>query len=315
MMHSIVTGCAGFIGSNLCDRLLAEGQQVIGIDCFTDYYPRHIKQANMAQALQHPHFQFINQDILDLNWIELLNGCQVAFHQAAQAGVRSSWGSKFAEYTRNNIEATQVILEAAKDSPSLERLVIASTSSVYGDAETMPTPETACPKPVSPYGITKLAAERLASLYHKNFGVPVVMLRYFTVYGPRQRPEMAFSKFIRAISQQQPIELYGDGEQSRDFTFISDVIEANLKAAQFPNTEGEIFNIGGGCRVSLRDAIEQIAAIIGQPAHYVERQPQAGDARHTSADITKAQKILGYEPQVDLETGLTKQIYSCKNYE
>lgn len=314
-MRAIVTGCAGFIGSHLCDRLLAEGHEVIGIDSFTDYYPKHIKEANIEQAWQHPHFKLINRNILELDWTELLAQSQVVFHQAAQAGVRSSWGSKFAEYTRNNIEATQVILEGAKDSPSLERLVIGSTSSVYGDAETLPTPETACPNPVSPYGITKLAAERLASLYHKNFGVPVVMLRYFTVYGPRQRPEMAFSKFIRAISQQQPIELYGDGDQTRDFTFVSDVVDANLKAAKVPNIEGEIFNIGGGCRVTLRYAVAQIAAIIGHPSRYIEERPQAGDARHTSADITKAQKILGYEPQVDLETGLTKQIYSCKKYE
>lgn len=307
-MLAIVTGCAGFIGSNLCDRLLAEGHEVIGIDCFTDYYATHIKQANIEQALQHPRFQLINRNIIEIDWIKLLDKSQLLFHQAAQAGVRSSWGTQFTEYTRNNIEATQVILEAAKKSDNLQRLVMASTSSVYGDAETMPTPETACPKPVSPYGITKLAAERLASLYHKNFGVPVVMLRYFTVYGPRQRPEMAFSKFIRAISQQQPIELYGDGEQSRDFTFVSDVVEANLKAAFVPDIAGEIFNIGGGSRVTLRHAVEQIGSIIGHPVRYLKEDSQPGDARHTSADITKAKKILGYTPQVDLLTGLSKQI-------
>lgn len=309
-MTVIVTGCAGFIGSHLCDRLLSEEHTVIGIDCFTDYYPKQIKEANIAKALKHPKFQLIDQDILDLDWSKLLVNCQYIFHQAAQAGVRSSWGKQFSDYTRNNLEATQVILEAAKENKSIERLVIASSSSVYGDAETMPTPETTCPLPVSPYGITKLAAERLASLYYKNFGVPVVMLRYFTVYGPRQRPEMAFAKFIQAIAQQQPIELYGDGRQSRDFTFVSDIVEANWRSSQVDNIGGEIFNIGGGNPVILRDVIEQIGAIIGKPVNYIERQAQAGDARHTSADITKAQQVLGYNPQVNLESGLAEMIAS-----
>ncbi|PMB18576.1 UDP-glucose 4-epimerase, partial [Fischerella thermalis CCMEE 5319] len=217
MAKSIVTGAAGFIGSHLVEALLKRGEEVIGIDEFNDYYDPTIKRKNIAHLQNHPRFTLVEGNIQFLDWKTLLKNVDVIYHQAAQAGVRASWGEGFRAYTERNINSTQVLLEAAKDTPSLKRLVFASTSSVYGDAETLPTHEEVCPKPVSPYGITKLAAERLCGLYHKNFGVPFVSLRYFTVYGPRQRPDMAFHKFFKAVLTDEAIPIYGDGQQTRDF--------------------------------------------------------------------------------------------------
>jgi nucleoside-diphosphate-sugar epimerase len=236
-----------------------------------------------------------------------LQGVEVLFHQAAQAGVRASWGDGFRQYTERNINATQIILEAAKETPSLQRMVFASTSSVYGNAETMPTPETLCPQPVSPYGITKLAAERLCWLYHQNFNVPVTALRYFTVYGPRQRPDMAFHKFFQAAIAGKPIGIYGDGKQTRDFTFISDAVAANLAAAVVPEAVGEVFNIGGGSRVVLLDVLDTMEKVIGKPIERSHQGLARGDARHTAADVTKARTILGYNPQVSLAEGLAQE--------
>ena len=291
MTNTIVTGVGGFIGSHLAETLLNQGDKVIGIDEFNDYYNPTLKRQNISQFQEHPGFQLIENDIQSLNWSELLVDVDIVYHQAAQAGVRASWGGGFRDYTERNINATQIILEAAIDAPNLKRLVYASTSSIYGDAETFPTPETVCPQPVSPYGITKLAAERLGKLYHQNFGVPCVYLRYFTVYGPRQRPDMAFHKFFKWILQDQPISIYGDGQQTRDFTFIGDAVAANLLAAIVPSAIGEIFNIGGGSRVVLAEVINIMEGIVGRPIkkNFVEKA--RGDARHTSADISKARKI------------------------
>jgi len=308
-LTSVVTGCAGFVGSHLTERLLAEGHRVIGVDCFTDYYSREVKLSNLAAALQHPNFRLIEADILALDWTALLPGVTFLFHQAAQAGVRASWGLSFGHYTRHNIDATQVLLEAARSTPGLRRFVFASTSSVYGDAETYPTPETLAPRPVSPYGITKLAAERLGQLYWRNFGVPFVALRYFTVYGPRQRPDMGFHKFIRAALDRRPLEIYGDGLQTRDFTYVEDIVEANLLAARCPGPiEGEVFNIGGGSRVALNVVLELIAHLSGESLHLAMQPRQPGDARHTAADIQKANHVLGYHPRRTLRTGLQHQI-------
>ncbi|TAE48569.1 MAG: NAD-dependent epimerase/dehydratase family protein, partial [Oscillatoriales cyanobacterium] len=229
-MSNIVTGAAGFIGSNLVETLLNQGEQVIGVDEVNDYYNPELKRKNLAHFEKHPNFKLIEGNILSLDWKPLLANAEVIYHQAAQAGVRASWGYGFRSYTERNINATQVLLEAAKDAPQLKKFVLASSSSVYGNAETFPTSETACPQPVSPYGITKLAAERLASLYHHNFGVPATILRYFTVYGPRQRPDMAFHIFFKSILRGEAISIYGDGQQTRDFTFISDCVAANLAA-------------------------------------------------------------------------------------
>jgi nucleoside-diphosphate-sugar epimerase len=303
----IVTGAAGFIGSHLVEALLEQGETVIGIDEINDYYDPGLKRQNLAQALAHPQFELIEANILNLDWSALLPGTEVVFHQAAQAGVRASWGQDFHFYTERNLNATQVILEAAKMAKELKRLVYASTSSVYGNAETLPTPETICPQPVSPYGITKLAAEQLCWQYYQNFQVPVTALRYFTVYGPRQRPDMAFHKFFRAILNQQPIPIYGDGEQTRDFTFISDAIAANLAAASVPGAVGEVFNIGGGSRVVLNQVLDQMEAVVGSPIKRTYQERARGDARDTSAEITKAKTILQYAPQVKLEEGLRRE--------
>jgi nucleoside-diphosphate-sugar epimerase len=311
---SVVTGCAGFIGSHLCERLLAENHRVIGVDCFTDYYDTQIKWHNLERSLAHPNFELIQADLNKLDCAKLLHTADYLFHQAAQAGVRSSWGQSFHQYTRCNIDATQNLLEAARHAPSLRRFVFASTSSVYGDAETFPTSEALAPRPVSPYGITKLAAERLGQLYQANFGVPFVALRYFSVYGPRQRPDMGFHKFINAILAGKKIDVYGDGCQTRDFTYVSDIVEANLKAATTPKSvEGEVINIGGGERAVLNDVLALLGELSGCSVRRNVLQQQAGDARHTAADITKAQGLLDYYPCVNLAQGLTQQIASLRS--
>lgn len=307
MTKTIVTGAAGFIGSHLVEALLKQGQQVIAVDQFNDYYDPRLKHKNLAHLQNSPQFTLITGDIQDLQWSELLKDVEVIYHQAAQAGVRASWGAGFRHYTERNISATQVLLEAAKDAENLKRFVFASTSSVYGDAETLPTHEQIPPQPVSPYGITKLAAERLCMLYHKNFGVPIVALRYFTVYGPRQRPDMAFHKFFKAVLQDEAIPIYGDGQQTRDFTFVSDAIAANLAAATVPEAVGEVFNIGGGSRVVLAEVLDTMAEIVGKPIRKNYISKAMGDARHTAADVSKARQILGYQPQVSLREGLTQE--------
>ncbi|MBD2137175.1 GDP-mannose 4,6-dehydratase [Anabaena sp. FACHB-1237] len=307
MNKIIVTGAAGFIGSHLVEALLKQGNEVIGIDQFNDYYDPFFKWKNISNFQNLANFTLIEGDIQSLEWQPLLEDVEVIYHQAAQAGVRSSWGKSFAAYTERNINATQVLLEAVKDAKSLKRLVFASSSSIYGDAESLPTNEEITPLPVSPYGITKLAAENLCRIYYKNFGVPYVSLRYFTVYGPRQRPDMAFHKFLKAVLNDQAIPVYGDGKQTREFTFVADIVAANLAAAIVPDAVGENFNIGGGSHVVLTEVLETMAEVVGRPIkrHYIEKM--LGDARHTAADISKAQRILGYQPQVSLRSGLNQE--------
>lgn len=307
MAKVIVTGAAGFIGSNLVDELLKQGNQVIAIDEFNDYYDPFLKRKNIAHLSPSSNFTLIEGDIQFLDWSKLLEDVEIIYHQAAQAGVRASWGQGFRAYTERNINATQILLEAAKNAPKLQRFVFASTSSVYGDAETLPTDETIPPQPVSPYGITKLAAERLCGLYYKNFALPIISLRYFSVYGPRQRPDMAFHKFFKAVLQDEAIPIYGDGLQTRDFTFVRDVVAANLAASRVPEAVGEVFNIGGGSRVVLTEVLDIMTEIVGKPIkrNYIEKA--MGDARHTAADVTKARKILGYQPQISLDTGLMEE--------
>ncbi len=307
MTKIIVTGCAGFIGSHLVEVLLQQGEVVIGIDSFNDYYDPAFKRKNINHLHSSPNFTLIEGDIQFLDWQILLKDVDIVYHQAAQAGVRASWGKAFRTYTELNINATQILLEAAKDAKGLQRLVFASSSSVYGDAETLPTHEEIIPLPVSPYGITKLAGERLCQIYHKNFGVPSVVLRYFTVYGTRQRPDMGFHKFFKAILQDEAIPIYGDGQQTRDFTYVRDIIAANLAAATIPEAVGSIFNIGGGSRVVLAEILDQIAEIVGKPIKKEYIDQAMGDARHTAADISKARKILGYQPQFSLKEGLTQE--------
>lgn len=307
MVNHIVTGVAGFIGSHLAETLLRQGATVIGIDQFNSYYSLQLKLNNVDNLQKYSRFKLIKANIQDLDWQELLQSVDVVYHQAAQAGVRASWGEDFQHYTERNINATQVILEGAKKVQSLKRIVYASSSSIYGDAVTMPTPETLCPQPVSPYGITKLAGERLCRLYQQNFGVPITALRYFTVYGPRQRPDMAFHKFFKAAINQEAISIYGDGQQTRDYTYVSDAVAANLAAGEEPSAVGEVFNIGGGSRVTLMELLAIMEQVIGYPIkkNYIDKA--AGDARHTSADVSKAKKILNYVPQVSLQEGLNKE--------
>lgn len=309
LMIALVTGCAGFIGSNLTDRLLDEGHEVIGIDCFTDYYSSDIKKANISAATQKGNFKMMKEDILDIKEFPEVD---CVFHLAAQAGVRASWGRSFDGYLRNNIEATQRLLEFYKDR-KIEKFVFSSSSSVYGDAD-LPMREEGPTRPVSPYGVTKLAAENLAYLYWKNYGIPTVSLRYFTVYGPRQRPDMAIHKFVRAIMRGEEVTVYGDGTQMRDFTYISDVVEANLMAAE-KSAEGSIFNIGGGSEISVNELIERISDRMGKDAiiRYVDRQK--GDAGFTLADVSRARDVLGWAPKVSLAEGLAKYVEEEKRKE
>jgi len=303
-MRVLVTGVSGFIGSSLSEKLLDEGFQVIGVDSFFDYYPRKIKENNLCHLLNHPDFEFIEADILYIDWNEIISRAEGVFHQAAIAGVRASWGQKFDQYVQNNILGTQRLLEACKNK-RLEKFIYASSSSVYGDTDELPIRESSPTNPISPYGVSKLAAEHLASLYYKGYGVPTVSLRYFTVYGPRQRPDMAFHKFIKAIMNGDQIEVYGTGEQTRDFTFIDDAVQANIQAFK-SGKPGEVYNVGGGSRIKLIDAIRIIEEITGKDANLVYTESQRGDAKHTFSDVTKAKTDFDYAPLVDVRSGLEK---------
>ncbi len=305
---ALVTGAAGFIGSHLAEQLLSENFQVIGLDCFTDYYPRAVKEANLTMLRHSGNFRFVEGDLCTFDVQSLLTrkGVRYIFHIAGQAGVRPSWGNNFDPYVTHNIVATQRLLEACRE-VELERFIFASSSSVYGDAEKFPTDEEQLPRPLSPYGVTKLAAEHLCFLYAKQFQLPVVALRYFSVYGPRQRPDMAFRIFIDAILREQPIPLLGDGEQTREFTFVTDIVQANLAAARASDVLGRVYNIGGGARVTMNEALDVLRKVTGKSIR-VEYQPRApGDHRHGGADISRAQRELHYAPRVGLEEGLRQQ--------
>jgi UDP-glucose 4-epimerase len=305
-MNCVVTGAAGFIGSHLCERLVSLGHQVTGIDCFTDFYPRELKEQNICRLRESPAFRFVEADLLDLDLEEFLARADCLFHQAAQAGVRPSWGKSFEVYTQQNILSTQRLLEAAVNS-RLKRFIYASSSSVYGATDKLPMREDGSLHPLSPYGVTKLAAEQLCYLYWRNFGVPVVSLRYFTVYGPRQRPDMAFPRFIKAILAGQSIPVYGDGEQTRDFTYISDAVEANILCLNNGRT-GEVYNIGGGSRITINRVLKIMSELIGRPAKPDYQQQQKGDMRHTYADVSKAEKELGYAPRIAIEQGIEQEV-------
>ncbi len=305
-MKALITGTAGFIGSTLAQQLVAEGADVVGIDCFADYYPRPFKDRNIAGLLAGPRFKLVESTIQKADLASLLKDRTHVFHLAAQAGVRKSWGHDFGIYTVNNIEATQVLLEAISAAPGIERVVYASSSSVYGDNVAMPMREDALPQPVSPYGVTKLAAEQLCYLYYTNHRVPAVSLRYFTVYGPRQRPDMGFHKFLRAALRQEPISLYGDGEQTRDFTYVHDAVSATIAAAT-KGVPGRVYNVGGGSRVSMNQVIDIIGRVSGRPLAVHRDAAQLGDMRHTYADTTLARQDLGFAPRVGLEEGLAAE--------
>jgi UDP-glucose 4-epimerase len=301
-MRALVTGGAGFVGSHLSERLLSEGAQVVAVDCFTDFYPRAIKERNLSAVRDKPKYEFVEADLNDADLEALLDGVTHVFHLAAQAGVRKSWGRDFQTYTRLNVDATQRLLEACVGKP-IERLVYASSSSVYGDAVELPMREEALLQPVSPYGVTKLAAEHLCHLYFVNYRVPTVSLRYFTVYGPRQRPDMGFNRFFAAVLAGRPLVQYGDGLQTRDFTFVADAVAATATAA-VRATPGGVYNIGGGSRVSVRDVFDMIARVSGRSVQIDHQPVQKGDMRDTYADTSRAERDFGFRPTVDLETGL-----------
>lgn len=296
---ALVTGCAGFIGSNLADRLLNDKFDVIGIDCFTDYYPERIKNDNISQSLKNPNFKLIKQNITDMDEYPDVD---YVFHVAAQAGVRGSWGKSFDTYVKNNIEATQKLLEYYKNK-KLIKFVYSSSSSVYGDSS-LPMKETNMLKPVSPYGVTKLAAEHLCYLYWKNYNVPTISLRYFTVYGPRLRPDMAIYKFLKSINNNDEISVYGDGNQTRDFTHVTDVVEANRLASESAQV-GQVYNIGGGNRITVKDLINIIEMNTGKTAKIKLIEKQKGDVEDTWADINKAKKELKWDPKIKITDGIT----------
>jgi len=304
-MKAVVTGAAGFIGSHLSEHLVNAGHAVTGIDVFTDYYPRDVKERNLAALRPNSGFTLCECALADADWPRLLDGVSWVFHHAAQAGVRKSWGRDFRVYTENNVEGTQILLEACKGRP-LERLVYASSSSVYGDDVPMPMREDVRPQPVSPYGVTKLAAEQLCHLYHVNYGVPAVSMRYFTVYGPRQRPDMGFHRFLLAAMRNQPVTVFGDGRQTRDFTFVADAVAATVNASTH-GRPGAVYNVGGGSRVELLDVFELIGRITGRPLRLNTIEPQPGDMRNTYADTASARADLGFAPTVTLEQGLRAQ--------
>ncbi len=278
------------------------------MDAFTDYYARALKERNLEALQGKPGFTFIEADLNTLDLGAALEGVEWIFHQAGQAGVRASWGRDFAAYTACNITATQHLLESARHAPRLKRLIYASSSSVYGNAPELPVTEKTLPRPISPYGVTKLAAEHLCMLYWHSYRVPAVALRYFTVYGPRQRPDMAFHKFIKAMLLDQEITVFDDGQQTRDYTYVNDIVEANIQAAQAAEVSGKVFNIAGGSRVHLREVIATMEDLLGKPARIRYEAPALGDVRDTFADTSQARRLLGYAPRVSLRDGLAAEI-------
>ncbi len=310
----VVTGCAGFIGSHLTEALLELGCEVTGIDSVTDYYDTALKRENLSHFVDHPRMTFLEQDINDVDAVELLAGARAVFHLAAQAGVRASWGGQFGEYLDRNVQATQHLLEACKDprvADGLVRFVYSSSSSVYGDRTDLPVTEAALPQPFSPYGVTKLAAEHLCVLYSANFGVPTSSLRYFTVYGPRQRPDMAFRKFLEAAADGKSWTVFGDGTQTRDFTFVADAVRANLLSVGAPGSWA-VYNVGGGARITLTEALETMRSCLEKEApdlvptiDYLDRVE--GDVRDTWADPARIHADLGYKAAVPFAEGLAAE--------
>ena len=305
-MRALVTGCAGFIGSHLTESLLEDGHHVVGVDCFNDNYGRPQKLRNLEQARDWREFDFVPIDLSRGDLADLVVDCEVVYHLAAEPGVRASWGRRFDAYLRNNVLATQHLLEAAKAAPD-RRFVYASSSSIYGQAEAFPTPEDVIPAPFSPYGTTKLAGEHLCLLYHGNYGVETVMLRYFSVYGPRQRPDMAFNRFCQAALEGQPITVFGDGTQTRDVTYVADVVAATRAAAESPRAPGGIYNVGGGAQRSLAAALELIGELAGRELDIRHEDRQQGDVRDTAADIERARADLSFEPATSFEEGLGQE--------
>ncbi len=305
-MRALVTGAAGFIGSTLVDALLHAGAEVVGLDAFTDNYAAARKRANLEGALGRREFRLVEGDLRHTRLEPLLEGTTHVVHLAAMPGVRASWGKAFRDYAEHNVLGTQRLLEAVRAAGRVERLVAASSSSIYGMPRRFPTPEDEPPRPLSPYGVTKVATESLLQAYHASFGVPVVALRYFTVYGPRQRPDMGIHRFFEAARAGTAVTVFGDGGQTRDFTFVDDAVRATLAAMTHPVSE-PAYNVGGGHRIALGDLLDSIAEVTGRPLARRHAEPQAGDPRDTSADTSLARRDLGYAPATALLDGLRRQ--------
>jgi nucleoside-diphosphate-sugar epimerase len=302
----LVTGCAGFIGSTLTDALLADGCEIVGVDAFTDYYDRSAKEVALAGARTHPSFTLLEHDLAAGPLPEgVLEGVDGIFHLAARPGVRASWGAGFEAYVSDNILATHAIADVAGGRGV--RLVFASSSSVYGDALAYPTPEDTRPSPISPYGVTKLACEHLLAAHARDFDLQHVALRYFTVYGPRQRPDMAFSRLVAALTDEGAFEIYGDGSQSRDFTFVADAVGATI-AAMRDAPAGATYNVGGGSEAALRDVVALVEELAGRSLNVRYGERAAGDVKRTLADTSRIRADLGWNPRTDLRAGLAAQL-------
>jgi nucleoside-diphosphate-sugar epimerase len=302
----LVTGGAGFLGSTLSERLLDRGVQVVALDCFVDFYPRKLKESNLAGFIDHPGFQLLELDLAVDDLDEIVESVDTVFHLAAQAGVRGSFGDGFDNYLHNNVRATQRLLEAVARH-SVDSFVYASSSSVYGNANEYPTRESAPRLPVSPYGLTKCATEDLALLYERLHEIPTVGLRYFTAYGPRQRPDMAFSRFVAAALADKPITVLGDGMQIRDFTFVDDVVDSTIAAAE-RGRAGSVYNVGGGTPVTLLEAIAVLEEKAGRKLTINHRPSARGDARRTGADTSRIRADLDTVPSTPLDEGIARQV-------
>ncbi|MGB3633398.1 MAG: NAD-dependent epimerase/dehydratase family protein [Rubrobacteraceae bacterium] len=298
----LVTGAAGFIGSHLVERLVAEDHEVLGIDAFTGYYSRGRKERNLAAVAEDPGFKLIEGDLLKLNLGEILSGVDAVFHLAGEPGVRRSWGGNFGRYMERNVLSTQRLLEAVSGSQA--RFVYVSSSSVYGSDCGGPVDEDHARRPASPYGASKLAAEELVELYRRERGVPATVLRYFTVYGPRQRPEMALARFLFAARKRRPVEVFGDGEQTRDTTYVSDAVEATVASLE---AAPGIYNVGGGTRATVNEMLDAVRRVTGKDVEVRYGPPAAGDVRSTWADSRRAERELGYAPRTSLEDGIAAQ--------
>ncbi|HUZ25961.1 MAG TPA: NAD-dependent epimerase/dehydratase family protein [Streptosporangiaceae bacterium] len=306
MERVLVTGVAGFIGSHLAEGLLGRGVAVTGVDSRSPASDPGAAE-NLAGLVGRDDFHLVVADLVTADLTPLLEDVPVVFHLAAMAGVRRSWGDRFADYLACNVIATQRLLEACA-AAEVPRLVAASSSSVYGHASTGPSREDDPLAPASPYGVTKLAAERLCAAYatRRQASTSVVALRYFTVYGPRQRPDMAISRILRAAISGRGVPLYGDGRQRRDFTYVSDAVAATMAAAT-ADTQMAVVNVGSGRSTTLKEVLDLVAAITGGAVPVLHRLDQPGDVEVTAADLTRAQELLGYQPSTDLAAGLRQQ--------